>query len=289
MAALSEIRKDPDSPAARQELAKCLASKINVLAAKAARIAAECRIEDLAPQLVEAFDRFMIQPATSDRRCEAKLAIVRALEQMEYQAHEPFLRGSRHVQTEPSWNGHLDTAAELRAVSAVGLVRTNYPDVGVELVRLLADREREARIGAVRAIAYWGTQTGALLLRLKALLGDREPEVLAECFGALLHLEPARSIEFVAAYLDNDDPALAEGAALALGESRRDEAFEILKAHADSAIRPAVLLAIALLRKEPAIEYLLERISDRHARRALDIYKDDPTIREKIRMASEHE
>ena len=70
-------------PAHRKELAKCLASKINLLAAKAARIVGECRIEDLAPQLVESFDRFLVDPETSDRRCEAKLAIVRALEQME--------------------------------------------------------------------------------------------------------------------------------------------------------------------------------------------------------------
>ena len=288
LAALSDLRRDPDSPATRQELEKCLTGKISLLAAKAARIAGECRIAQLAPRMVEAFDRFMHNAAATDRRCEAKLAIVRALEAIEYPAHEPFLRGSRHVQMEPSFGPPVDTAVELRAMSALGLVRTNYPDVGVELVRLLADREREARIGAVRAIAYWGTQAGALLLRLKILTGDREPEVLGECFGALLHLEPARSLDFVAGYLRDEDRAIAEAAALALGESRRADAFEILKAHADSAIRPSVLLAIALLRIDPAIEYLIERIPEVHARRALDLYKDDPSIQEKIRAAMEH-
>lgn len=286
LAALSEIRKDPDAPANRKELTKCLSSKISLLAAKAARIAGECKLEDLAPQMVEAFERFLANAAASDRRCEAKLAIIRALEAMEYRAYDPFLRGSRHVQMEPTWNGHVDTAAELRAVSTVGLVRTNYPDVGVELVRLLADREREARIGAVRAIAYWGTQAGALLLRLKALTGDREPEVLAECFNALLHVEPGRSLDFVAAFLDNEDAAIAEGAALALGESRREEAFEILKAHVNSPVRRAVLLGIALVRNEAAIEYLIERIADRDAWAALDIYKDDPGIQERIQLAA---
>src|SRR5438477_12918795 len=42
LAALNELRQDPASPAARKELAKSLASKINLLAAKAARIAGEC-------------------------------------------------------------------------------------------------------------------------------------------------------------------------------------------------------------------------------------------------------
>src|ERR1051325_7487401 len=128
LSALNDLRHDPDAPATRKELAQCLASKMNVLAAKAARIAGECKIEGLAPPMVEAFDRFMIRPETTDRRCEAKLAIVKALEELEYQSHEPFLRGIRHVQMEPTWTPpyQVDTAVELRAVSALGLVRTNY-------------------------------------------------------------------------------------------------------------------------------------------------------------------
>ena len=277
LAALNDLRRDAASPAARQELAKCLASKINLLAAKAARIVGECKVEELRPQLVAAFERFLIRPETTDRRSEAKLAIIKALEEMEYPSHEPFLLGIRHVQMEPTWTEpyRIDTAVELRALSALGLVRTNYPDVGVELVRLLADKEREARIGAVRAIAYWGTQAGALLLRFKVLSGDQEAEVLGECFSGLLHLEPARSLELVAGYMENEDDAVAESAALALGQSRREAAFEILKAHVDSKIRATVLLGIALLRTDAAIEYLRARLPDRDAAAALAIYKKD--------------
>jgi hypothetical protein len=282
---MSDLRRDPSSPAARQELAKSLANKINLLAAKAARIAGECKVDALAPQMVEAFHRFLKNGATTDRRCEAKIAIVRALEQIEYASHEPFLEGIRCVQIEPGWTGPVDTAVELRALSAVGLVRTNYPDTGTELVHLLADKERGARVGAVRAIAYWGTQAGALLLRFKVLSGDREPEVLAECFNALLFLDE-RSLDFVAGYLDHEDDATAEGAALALGESHREEAFTHLKQHADSRIRPTVLLAIALLRQDAAIEYLLRLLPDKAAATALEIYKDDPGISEKVRMSA---
>ena len=186
---------------------------------------------------------------------------------------------------EPGWTGAVDTAVELRALSAVGLVRTNYPDIGTELVQLLADKEREARVGAVRAIAYWGTQAGALLLRFKVLSGDAEPEVLAECFNALLFLD-TRALDFVAGYLSHDDDAVAEGAALALGESHREAAFEILQKHAASRIRPTVLLAIALLRQDAAIEYLLRLLPDKAAVSALEIYKDDPAISEKVRMSA---
>jgi len=237
IAALSDLRRDPDTPEARKELTKCLGSKISLLAAKAARIVGECKVDALAPQLVDAFLRFLIDPVTSDRRCEAKLAIIKALEAMEYPSYEPFLWGIRHVQMEPSFGPPVDTAVELRALSAIGLVRTNYPDVGTELVTLLADKEREARIGSARALAYWGTGAGALLLRFKILTGDREPEVLGECFSSLLHIEPSRSLELVASYLDDEEPAIAEGAALALGESHREEALEILKQH----VRPSIL------------------------------------------------
>ena len=274
LAALNELRLDPDSAASRKELARNLAAKINLLAAKAARIAGECKLDTLAPNLVEAFGRFMIRPEVTDRRCEAKLAIVNALEQLEYQGHEIFLRGIRHVQMEPTWTPpfKVDTAVELRAVSAIGLVRTNYPDVGLELVHLLADPEREARTAAVRAIAYWGTQAGALLVRFKVLAGDPEPEVLGQCFSTLLHLD-RRSLEFVAGYLKNENPALAEGAALALGESRRPEAFAVLRQHVDSPIRAAVLLGIALLRQDDAIEYLKGLLPDRDAAQALKIHE----------------
>jgi hypothetical protein len=272
LAALGDLRRDANAPEARKELAKCLASKINLLAAKAARIVGECKIDELAPQLVEAFDRFLIDAATSDRRCEAKLAIVRALEELEYPSCEPFLRGIRHVQMEPSFGTPVDTAVELRATSAIGLVRTNYPDVGVELVTLLADNARDARVGAARAIAYWGTLAGALLLRFKILSGDREAEVIGECFNGLLHIEGTRAVNFVAGYLEDESEALAESAALALGESRREEAFEILKARAGSWLRPTALLAIALLRNDQAVEYLRSLLPDADAEKALEIY-----------------
>ena len=119
--------------------------------------------------------------------------------------------------------GGRDTAAELRGAAARGLVRMSHPQALSALAELLADPELPARIAAVRAVAYHGGDSGLPLLRLKVLSGDREPEVLSECFLAMLRISPEVSVEFVERFLDAEEAAIAESAALALGESRAAE------------------------------------------------------------------
>jgi HEAT repeat protein len=153
---LAELRGQPPSPEGRAEAAKYLTSKMNLVAAKAARIAGEWLAAELTPQLVAAFDRFMVKPETTDRRCAAKIEILKALCKLEYPSPAVFRRGLRHVQMEPTWGGSVDTAAEVRALGAMGLAQTDYPDALEEILPLLLDPERDARIGAVRAIAASG-------------------------------------------------------------------------------------------------------------------------------------
>ena len=93
---------------------------------------------------------------------------------------------------------------------------------------LLADSDLAARTGAVRAIADSGPGR-VLLLRLKTLLGDKEIEVTGECFAALLSLDPAGSVDFVANFLRSRMEGIGEQAALALGESRLPAAIEVLR------------------------------------------------------------
>ena len=57
--ALSRLRNDPATPAARAELVQYLAHKSNAVVAKAAKLAGEFELQDLRPRLVEAFHRFM--------------------------------------------------------------------------------------------------------------------------------------------------------------------------------------------------------------------------------------
>ena len=98
-----------------------------------------------------------------------------------------------------------------------GLVRIRYRGVLALLVDLLTDEEKAARVGAVQALAYSGTEAAALLLRLKARLGDKEPEVISECFGGILELAPDSGVPFVAEFLDAEEEAIQEGALLASG------------------------------------------------------------------------
>jgi HEAT repeat protein len=237
-----------------------------------------------------------VKPETTDKRCAAKIEILKALCKLEYPSPSIFRRGLKHVQMEASWGPPVDTAAEVRALSAMGLAQTDYRDALEEILPLLLDPERDARIGAVRAIAASGLPGDALLLRLKALSGD-EPDVLGECFLALLRNEPAKSVEFVAQFLDRPGEEIAETAALALGESRIEGAFDVLreafqKIHSRSLGR-SLLLGIALLRRENAIDYLLDLVRNADERTSADataalaMYEQDPNLQERLKQARE--
>ncbi len=82
------------------------------------------------------------------RAALAKTAIAKALYEMEVKAESVFLRGIHHIQMEGVWGGNTDTAAELRGICALGLVRCNYRDVLDELGELLADAQAPARMMA---------------------------------------------------------------------------------------------------------------------------------------------
>ena len=292
---LAELRGQPPSPEGRAEAAKCLNSKMNLVAAKAARIAGAWQAAELTPELVAAFDRFMVKPEITDKRCAAKIEILKALCKLEYSSPSVFRRGLQHIQMEPTWGGSVDTAAEVRALGAMGLAQTDYPEALEEILPLLLDPERDARIGALRAIAASGLPGGVLLLRLKALSGD-EPEVLGECFAALLRAAPAPSPEFVAKFLDHREEAVVEAAALALGDSRLESAFAVLRdalerTRALPLRRRTLMLAIALLRRESAIDYLLDLVQNGEGQTSADavaslaMYGQDPNLQERLDRA----
>nr|RNJ70470.1 MAG: HEAT repeat domain-containing protein [Leptolyngbya sp. IPPAS B-1204] len=291
-AQLNQIRAEPTTDEAIAVLRQILASKHNIAIAQAARIIRDADLRELMPDLVTAFNRLMQNPATADPNCLGKKAIAEALYHLEYSEESLFLSGIHHVQMEPVWGGQVDTAPGLRATCALGLVRMNYPDVMVELADLLADPESEARIGAVRALAYTSDPQAVPLLRLKVQIGD-EATVLSECFAALLRLTPT-SLPLVARFLNQANPQISEMAALALGESRIPEALPLLqtwwKQTQDADLRQTGLLAIAMLRNDAAIEFLLDLIQNgskpdaQIALAALRIYQDDRELATRIQQ-----
>lgn len=295
LSALHALRAAPITEDALAQLRQALASRSSHVAAAAAEIIGEAELADLEPDLVAAFATFMRTPAKTDPGCRAKVAIANALRACECPAEDVFLQGVRHVQMEPVWGGQVDTAAPLRGACALGLVGMRSRHALLELAHLLADPESDARIAAARALAYSSDPASVPLLHFKTLTGDTHAAVLYECFLALLKLDVETSLPFVAGYLKSADPAIAESAALALGESRQESAFAVLREAwedtFDAELRRTLLLALATLRSESALDYLLDIIRNEarvHADAALEalrMYQRDETIWRRVEKA----
>lgn len=292
LAAIRLLRDQPASPEHVAELRKALGDKSNLIVAVAASIAGDQRLTQLAPDLVSAFDRFLIDPLKTDKLCRAKLAIVQALEKQEHAQPETFQKAARHVQFEPVWGGEEDTAPPLRAAGLIGLTRIDPPGLLPMLVEALTDPEREVRITAALSLGAVGSEAAGLLLRLKCRVGDREPEVLSECLYALLTVSHQEHLEFVTEFLDVFMPDRCEAAVLALGKSRLPEALEPLQRcwerAASAALREPILLAVAMIRAPAALDYLLDHVAGDDeptacaALTALKIHRHDAKLVERI-------
>ena len=292
---LSDLRDEPDGELVGRELRRALQGRQSLLVARAARLSADLGHLELVPEMVAAFDRFLVDPVKTDKGCLAKTAIARALVELEERPEELYFRGARHVQPEPAYGGPVDAAAELRGVCAHGLASTGHPDAVLELVRLLADPEWRVRAEAARALGNSGRLEAEAVLRLKALVGDTESEVVCECLGSLLSIAPERSLDFVTGFLASRDQALVEGAALALGESRLEGAVEALKEAygrcLDGEVRRTLLLAVAMTRREAGFDFLVSLVGEGRPARAaeaieaLAIHRHDGRVRERMRAA----
>jgi HEAT repeat protein len=255
--ALAALREARDSPSTAEQLRKALKDRNNYLASKAAALAGEMRLEALVPDLLAAFERFLTDAAKSDPQCWAKNAIARALKDLGHGDAAVFLRGLGHFQLEPVWGGRQDTAATLRATCALALPGCTLGDFETlaALIEALADPAKPVRIDAARAIAQLPRPESALLLRLKALAGDRDPEVTGHVFTALLSVAPRDSVAFVARFLDDAGPDVRAEAAAALAVSHEPAAAEALKRHWERLEDPLERRAVlAFLGSSPAVE-----------------------------------
>lgn len=291
--ALTALRDNAKSPQAIAALQQALSDRSNRVVSKAAEIVGGAEIKELESDLIEAYHRFLDDPVKSDPGCEAKTAIVDALVKLECREIDFYRAGIKYVQYEPIWGGEQDTAANLRAASAIGLVLcASLLECLDRFAELLADDSKTARAGAARALAALAHPEGAPLVRLKLLVGDKDPEVIGECCSALLQLAPERGLSLVLDRLASPNPDVAVQVAMALAESRNRAAFEPLQTawwrQANSEARAAMLIAIALLRSSEANAFLLSLLHDRHsataadALRALKIHGRAGELRQKI-------
>ncbi len=161
-------------------------------------------MRELIPELLAAFDRLFVDPVERDTQCWAKNAIAKALTELDYRESAPFLRGSRHIQMEAVWGGRQDTAQTLRGICLLALASCNdMPRAQILrlLVDAMADEAQTVRVEAVRAVAEMDGEEAALVLRLKARVGDREAPVIGQVFDSLLRLERDAALPLVAEFL----------------------------------------------------------------------------------------
>ncbi len=249
---------------AQERLLFMLRNEASQAVAKVAALVEEYSLTALAPGLEAAFERFMGQPE-ADKGCAARTAIARTLLHTSTGHADLYRRGIVYRQMEPVWGGSVDAAAGLRGLCAAGLVLEVSPDEAlVEVAPVLADPEREAREAAVRALAMLGGAGAEALLRFKLAQHEEEPAIVEACLAALLAISQA-SLPYVAQFLESARAEEVEAAAFALGESRRDDAFEPLRLWllrtVDERRQRLAVVAIASLRMEAATAFLLDRLA----------------------------
>jgi HEAT repeat protein len=270
---LEALRRNPDQAAVIAALRKALQDRNNYLVSKAAAIAGDLRLEELTPDLIAAFDRFFPDPVKqdpvkSDPQCWAKNAIAKALKDLGCRQASVFLRGIDYVQLEPVWGGSSDTAITLRGACTLALVDCQLDNLEIltHLADRLADKEKPVRVDAALAIAQFGREEGAPLLRLKLLLGDREPEVIGQCCSSLLDLAPRQALPLLQSLLNHTEEEVRIEAASALAASREPEAIEILKSFwkgkVSADVRRAILISLGASPLRSAAEFLLAVFSD---------------------------
>ena len=184
-----------------------------------------------------------------------------------------YQRGIRHVQLEPVYGGKQDTAVQLRGTCGLALVRVHHPDYLIALAGAARrSRGRLARRIAAQALGYSENPAAQPLLRpagadrRRGAAGD-----LRVSAGAAFAVAPDASLEFVAGFLDAGGrptapkPRRSRSAAPAC-RRRLPLPREWVERTFDGNLRRTALLAIAMLKSDAAIAYLLDHVRTRRRR-----------------------
>jgi hypothetical protein len=275
---LKALQAGEPVPNAVKLLRESLADLSNRVVARAAEIIAEKADESYVEEMKRAYERLTVDPLVDDPGCLGKTTLIRALVALEYTDAELFRAGIEYRQIEPVWGDEVDSAAELRGMSAIGLINSvSRAEVLNRCAVLLTDKYSATRVGAARAVGALAIPEGAALLRLKLLTGDADSEVLGECCSALLRLDRTDGAKFVIDLLASPQGDLCVQAGLALGELRITEAFEPLKLawhrQRDPYVCRSLLLCIGLLRTDDAREFLFSLIDRQNLAAAGDAIK----------------
>ena len=295
-----ELGRKPVTDQTMASLRKAFGDRSNLVVAQAAKVVGELQLRDLIPDLLRAFDRMLQKGSATDPKCWAKKAIVDALTKMDHDQSDVFVRGLRHIQMEPVWGGQEDSALSLRGSCALALLQCGDLSRHAKfryLVDAIADPAEPVRVDAVRAIAQMEGDDGALLLRLKARVGDPNFRVTGQVLESIINVEGEQGIAFVRGFLESEHDEVCEEAALALGASRLAAGFAALKeAWTRERNKPrgeVFLRAISAAGLPEAIDFLVTLIREGLQReadaavRALGLYSGSEEIDAKVHDALE--
>ncbi|MEM7315578.1 MAG: hypothetical protein AAF497_20760 [Planctomycetota bacterium] len=276
---------------------KSLQSKHQRLICRAAQLTRKRTILDFVDDLLAAYARLLNDPTKSDPGCEAKTAIVEALESARYDNEDFFLTAIKYRQIEPVFGGSVDAAAKLRVHAGFALTELNRLQAVGHLVELLVDPESTARAGACRALATCAEASAKHILRLKVHMGDEDPAVLGECCYSFLSIAGPNGVPIVAEHLRSESRDERMEAAFALGNSRIATALPFLQRQVERTDEweeaQITLTSIALLQTDEATEYLFSIIEKPstgnpfgpEAIKALGSVRDRDAIKSRIQTA----
>jgi len=262
LAVLEATVNDASSAEAHATLREAIRTGPGLVAARAARIVRERGLAGFDDDLIGMFRRLLADPVKNDPGCLGKLA---ALEALDFGSHDDgaiFLEATRTFQPEPAWGPPVDTASGVRARGVLALARLAHHDLSLVAGGLLADPESPVRQAAAEALAANGDRALAGAVALRWRLGDDDPLVVLACMTGLLALAPDHALPRLRDALHGADDGARELAALALGQSTRPEALDMLLAHLEAAPRASerapTLRALGLQRNDRALAVLLE-------------------------------
>jgi HEAT repeat protein len=189
-----------------------------------------------------------------------------------------------------------DTASGVRARGVLALARQAWRDLPLLAAELLEDGEGPVRIAAADALGAHGSRDGAGALISRLARGDEDPMVVIAAFAALLALAPEWALDVARRGIRGGATVDRELTAIALGESRRDDALDLLVEWLERSVVPSdretYLRAIGLHRTDRAATILLARIAEgspddaRTAIEALAPRRFDPGMTARAREAA---
>ena len=283
------VLRDADDAEAKDVLDEALASTMGMVVAEAAHAVRRRGLRELRPALRAAFDRLLEDPTKRDPGCHGKHAVLEALDHLDEDDPDRFLRGLRYVQHEPVFGGKADTAGGVRTRSGAALARLGHEDALLALARLVGDSSADVRRAALETLAYHADRAGAAIALHKLAVGDEDPMVVAAAITTLVSLAPEFAADELRPRLLNGDDADQELISVTLGQSNGGAALDLLVEWFDDAVlaseRSLALAAIGLHRSDRARSFLLERVADgsgpiaRAAVAALSIHRYDERLR----------